>query len=39
MTPEAAAISVVPANRATREDIEAVFATRGDAPRGRRDAR
>jgi GNAT superfamily N-acetyltransferase len=33
MTPEPAAISVVPANEVAREDIEAVFGTRGPAPR------
>jgi GNAT superfamily N-acetyltransferase len=33
MTPEAAAISVVPANEVAWEDIEAVFGTRGPAPR------
>jgi GNAT superfamily N-acetyltransferase len=33
MTPEAAAISVVPANEVAWEDIEAVFGARGSAPR------
>jgi GNAT superfamily N-acetyltransferase len=33
MTPEAAAISVVPANEVAWEEIEAVFGTRGSAPR------